>query len=383
MRRLHRTWFLALALTAALTAQDAANIRNPHIDTESPEGQLLLQAGQAENADGRIGPLEKYLSDYAGGEHEGYVLMQLAGAYNEKQDFPKVSQYGERLLKIAPEDLEVRHMVNQALLQSQNWDGLKPRLLETGPIAERQLAAPKPSDEEEAAAWEAQKEYAEGVAQWLEWAANAAMVQQTDPQSKIAWLDLLRESYPESQYAQGLESQYLAAYQQMGDQANMLAWMKKAVEAGSRDPGYLYSLAEDALAREDRAEAKSYADQALEALESGPKPEGYGDEQWEEQKAKLTAYSRFVLGRVEIAKDNKDAYRAARAHLLPTVDVLKAEGGPRYHVLAYLLGVCYVHLDIQGDNIARALQWMGEAAKTDGPFKQQAAEAVKKIRAAQ
>ena len=52
--------------------------------------------------------------------------------------------------------------------------------------------------------------------------------------------------------------------------------------------------------------------------------------------------------------------------------MLKAEGGQRYHVLSYFLGVCYVQLDIQGDNIQKALFWMTEAAKAEGPFKAQA-----------
>ena len=83
-----------------------------------------------------------------------------------------------------------------------------------------------------------------------------------------------------------------------------------------------------------------------------------------------------------VAQNTKNSYRTGRTHLLQSVDVLKAEGGPRYHLLAYFLGVCYVQLDIQGDNISKAAFWMKEAASTDGPFKGQAAEALKKIGAA-
>jgi tetratricopeptide (TPR) repeat protein len=168
----------------------------------------------------------------------------------------------------------------------------------------------------------------------------------------------------------------------MGDQENMVAWMKKAVEGGSQDETYYYTLGEDAVNKGDADAAKAYADKALEVLEAKPVPEGVAEEQWAAQKEKMTAYINFLLGRIYMPKNTKDAYRTARSYMLKSVDVLKAEGGPRYHVLAYFLGVCYVQLDIQGDNIKQALFWMNEAARTDGQFKAQAAEAVKKINAA-
>jgi len=218
--------------------------------------------------------------------------------------------------------------------------------------------------------------------QWLEWATNTAAMQQTQPQAKVEWMNRLTENYPQSDFAKGLETQYVVAYQQMGDQENMVAWMKKAVEAGSQDETYYYTLAEDALNKNDEANAKTYADKTLEILEAKPAPEGMSPEQWEEHKTKISAYTNFLLGRIYMPKNTKDAYRTARSYMLKSVDVLKAEGGPRYHVLAYFLGVCYVQLDIQGDNIKQALFWMNEAARTDGQFKGQAAEAVKKINAA-
>ena len=116
------------------------------------------------------------------------------------------------------------------------------------------------------------------------------------------------------------------------------------------------------------AAAKTYAEKTLELLESKPVPEGMSEEQWNAHKEKISAYTNFLLGRIYMPKNTKDAYRTARSYMLKSVDVLKAEGGQRYHVLAYFLGVCYVQLDIQGDNIKQAAYWMGQAASTDGQF---------------
>ena len=384
MTRTISTLLLVLGLAGATFAQDAPNIRNPTINTESAEGKPLVEAGLAESAAERIPILENYLQQFPEGQFRGYGLFQAQRAYMETENNEKVVEVGKELIEIVPNDLEVRHNVNQALVQLQKWEDLYPLLVEARPIAEKQANEPEPTsgDEEEMEAWKVQKAYADGVVEWLEWATNTATMQQTDPNAKVEWMDRLKENYPDSDAAQGLETQYVMAYQQMGDQENMVAWMKKAVEAGSQDETYYYTLAEDALNKGEEEAAIEYAEKTLEILETKPAPEGMAEEQWTAHKEKISAYAQFLLGRVYMPKNTKPAYRTARSHMLKAVDVLKAEGGQRYHVLSYFLGVCYVNLDIQGDNIRQATYWMGQAASTDGQFKGQAAEALKKIDAA-
>ena len=77
------------------------------------------------------------------------------------------------------------------------------------------------------------------------------------------------------------------------------------------------------------------------------------------------------------------AWRTSRSHLLKTVDMIKAEGGERYGLLSYMLGFCYVKLDIRGDNIKQATFWMNEAAKTPNPTQEQAKQTLAAIKKAQ
>lgn len=378
MKRLATHSALTVAAAILLGAQSPPNMRTPDIDAETPDGALITQAAMAEAPADKVPPLEQLLAEHPDSKYKGYALLQLQQAYVQQENHAKVIEVGKQLLEIAPEDLEVLHNVNQAMLQQQQWDELYPRLVATRPVAEKVVASSKPADEDEAAAWQGRVEYAEGVTQWLEWATNTALTQQTDPQAQIEWMDRLQENYPDSDYSKNLELKYVMAYQQLGDQESMLAWMKKAVDAGVQDPQLLYSLAEDAYGKEDRDQAKAYAEQMLAILEAETPPANLTPEEI----AKWTAYAHFVIGRTYVAQNTKNSYRTGRTHLLQSVDVLKAEGGPRYHLLAYFLGVCYVQLDIQGDNISKAAFWMKEAASTDGPFKGQAAEALKKIGAA-
>ena len=369
---------LTLALSG-LSFGQAPDIRSPDIDTGSPGGQILASAGMADTPEAKIQSLEQFLSEFPDDPLKGYVYFQLQGAYADTEQWDKAIDVGKKLIEIAPNDVEVRHKLNDALVKAARYDDLPPLLEATRPIAEEAVAAPKAEDEDDAT-YAYRKEYAEGVVQWLEWATNTAMSQQTDPLKQVEWMDRLREWYPDGAYSQGLAVRYVTAYQQAGDQAKMYEWMEKAVESGEAGEEYLYALAEQAYT-EDREKSRAYAEQILERLETqGDTPrEGMTPEQWTAHKTKYEAYGNFVVGRTYVAANTKDAYRTGRSYLLQSVDFLKEEGGQRYHLLAYFLGVCYVQLDIQGDNIAKATYWMREAANTDGPFKGQAAEALKKI----
>jgi hypothetical protein len=379
MKSLSLALILTCCIAGSLIAQDALDIRAPDIDTASPDGALLAQAGISEDAGERQTIYEKFIAEFSESEYIGYVYLQLQGMAVTAQDHAKMVEYGEKLLEIVPNDLEVRHNINQGLLGQQKWEELYPRLVEARPLAETESVKPKPEDADDEALWQGQVDYAKGVAQWLEWATNTAGVSQTDPAQQIVWMDRLRNDYPDSQYAKGLETKYVAAYQGVGDQAKMVEAMKAAVDGGFQDEGYLYTLGEDAVNKQDIDGALMYANQTISLLETKAKPEGMADEDWEAHKAKFSAYSNYVIGKAEVTRNTRQAFRDGRTALLTTVDLLKAEGGQRYHVLAYYLGICYVQLDIKGDNKRQALQWMGEAAKTEGPFQQQAAETIKKI----
>ena len=383
MKRLVVRSILALSLSTGLAAQ-APNIRSPDIDTGSPDGAVLAEAGAMETVAERIPILEGAVEEHPDSKYLGYIYLQLQGAYVQQQQYDKAVEVGRKLLEIVPDDLEVRHNINQSLVPLGKWDELGEGLATTKPIAQRAVEAPKPedADEDDEAMWQSQIDYAAGVVQWLEWATNTAVTQQTDPTAKVAWMDRLREEYPDSEYSKGLEMQYVQAYQAAGDQANMVVWMEKAVEAGQGDEALIYQLAENAYAPETYDKSKGHAEQILARLEAqGDTPrEGMTGEQWTAHKTQYEAYGHFVLGRLEVAKNTKDSYRAGRAELLKSVDYLKQEGGPRYHILSYFLGVCYVQLDIQGDNIKQATYWMGQAASTDGPFKGQAQTTLAKIK---
>ena len=375
---------LALGVTLCSSAafgQAALEIRDVEIDSQSPEGAVLTQAGIAEDAEERIGILEGFLNDYPESTYLGYVLLQLQGLYTQGQNWAQAAAVGERLLAYVPEDLEVRHNHNQALLNSQQWPALREALAATKPMAEKEAATPPPEDptEDEEIIYQSSIDYAKGVIQYTEWAINVGITQ-SPPTEQVQFMDSLKELYPESQYLQGIDDRYVLAYQQAGDVAGMIGAMELALASNPGNEQYLATLAEYAVSQQDNETANARSEELIKLMEEKPAPEGTSEEDWEAHKKKYTALGHYFIGTGHF---QKGAWRTSRRHLLQTVESIKAEGGERYGILAYMLGFCYVKLDIAGDNIRQATHWMSEAANVPNPMQAQAAQTLAAIKAAE
>lgn len=374
----------ALVCAPLAVAQETLEIRNVEIDSQSPEGAVLTQAGIAEEEAERIGILEGFLNDYPESTYLGYVLLQLQGLYTRQQNWDQAATVGGRLVQYVPGDLEVRHNHNQALLNSQQWPALRVSLAATKPLADKDASAPPPEDptEDEEMIYESSVDYANGVIQYTEWAINVGIIQ-SPPAEQIQFMDALKELYPESAYLEGIDAKYVLAYQQQGDIAGMVGALERALANNPGNYEYLFTLAELALGQQDYDSAIARSEELITFMEEQPAPEGTAEEAWEATKTRFTALGQFLTGSAHFQRGgNNNAWRTSRRHLLQSVDVVKAEGGERYGMLSWMLGFCYVKLDIAGDNIRQATHWMSEAAKTPGPMQAQAAQTLEAIQKA-
>jgi tetratricopeptide (TPR) repeat protein len=384
MRRLAVALSLLCLVGGPVPAQDPTDIRNPTINSESEQGALITQAGMAEEAAEKIQLLETFAGKYSDHSAMGYVYLQLQGLYLPQNNFDKVIDYGKKLIAIVPADVEVRHNLTKGYEGKQDWDALLPHLIETKPYAEKDTQAPEPEYEDEVEAWTAKIDYAKGVIQYIEYSLYTSVLKITDPQQKIAYFAALREHYPEGQYAKQAPDYLVQAYQQLGDFPKMLEEMEKSLANNPNNEGYLFTLADSASRQAQYDKSKGYAEQLLQVIAQKPMPDGQTEETWAKHKELFTTYGNLILGKLIVlqAGDSKPQYREGRKVLLTTVDTLTEKGGEIYGTLAYLLGVCYVKLDIGGDNINVAKKWMGIAAQTPNPYQQPAAQTLAAIQKA-
>jgi tetratricopeptide (TPR) repeat protein len=365
MRKPLTVLMMTCLLLGAAWAQ-APDIRNPDIG-DDPQGQMLTDAGISEDPQQKIAILTAFTEKYATDANIGYAYLQLQTLYLDTENYAKAAEFSEKLLKLVPDDLEVRHNSIRAYEGAGAWDKLLPLLVETKGMAEK-----------------AGDEYANGVVQYVEYSMITSALKIPDLATKLALLEALREHYPSGQYANSPAAvdAYVVASQQLGQLDKAIPVMQAALDANPGNPneGYLYMMAENALEKRDGAKVKELSEKLIAAMGSKPKPDNLSAEQWEAQKKLFTAYGHFVLGRQLASTED---YRGAREHLQQAVEPIEAQGGPRYGILAFYLGICYVKLDVGGDNIPQATKWMTVAAQTENPFQAEAKKTLAAIKQAQ
>jgi tetratricopeptide (TPR) repeat protein len=197
-----------------------------------------------------------------------------------------------------------------------------------------------------------------------------------EPAPKIKSVETLREHFPESEYTKLSGEPLATAYQQAGEFEKMLEAMREYSERNPTNELFLYTLGDAHTRKNELEPAKQYADQLIQLMEQKQKPEGVDDASWDKQKNLFTALGNSLLGRILVTEEK---YREGRAILLTTVDPLKEQGGDAYGTLAYFLGICYVKLDIQGDNIAVARNWITVASNTPSAYQAEAKTILAKL----
>ena len=356
---------LTTCLLLGTARAQAPDIRNPDIG-DNPQGQMLTDAGISEDPAQKIAILTAFAEKFPTDPNIGYAYLQLQTLNLDAKNFAKAAEFSEKLLKMVPDDLEVRHNSIRALEGSGAWDKLLPLLIETKPMAEK-----------------AGDDYAKGVVQYIEYSLITSALKIPDPKLKMAYLDALRQQYPKGQYANSPAAvdAYVMASQQLGDLSKAIPMMQAALDANPSNPneGYLYMMAENALEKRDWAKATELGEKLIAVMAQKPKPDNVTAEQWEAQKKLFTAYGHFVLGR-QLASTEK--YKEGRDQLLQAVEPMQAQGGGRYGILAFYLGICYVKLDVGGDNIPQATKWMTVAAQTENPFQAEAKKTLAAIKQA-
>ena len=152
---------LIVALMWLLAAAPADAQRHKFtINTETPEGQLLAQIGQEEDAAKKLGLLEQFAEKFP--KHEGFawVLSQMVPAYNKAGQFDKALAVGDKLLTLDPGDIESAHAILQAAEGTKDPDAVLAWAPKVSDMARKVAQAEKPKEEEEAEEWKRRVDFA-------------------------------------------------------------------------------------------------------------------------------------------------------------------------------------------------------------------------------
>src|SRR5215468_3271406 len=98
-----RTFAILIALALPIFGQ---RHRAPDVDAEKPDGQLLQQIMQENDAAKKTAMMEQFAQQYPKVEATTWVLEQLQTAYIKAGDPDKILAAGEKLVAADPDDTE-------------------------------------------------------------------------------------------------------------------------------------------------------------------------------------------------------------------------------------------------------------------------------------
>jgi tetratricopeptide (TPR) repeat protein len=297
------------------------------IDAETPEGLLLQQIGQEQDAGKKLSLLEEFATKYP--QHPGlpWVLGQVEPMYAKAGQHDKVTATAEKILAADPADAEMAHVALKSAEAKGDPDLVLAWATKTRAAAEKAASIPKPDDEDEAESWKQRIDFAAQVQKYCEFAVYAQSVKTTDPAKKIQLMDALKEMNPKSEYVPQLREHYFVAYRQAGDNAKAAAIAEQLAAENKATPDMLLIAANQAMTAKNADKTLEYAAKLVAKLESEAAPPGISPEDWTKHKNMLLGLGHYLRG-VTLSGQNK--FAAADKELreaLPLLDneLVKAE----------------------------------------------------------
>ncbi len=245
-------------------------------------------------------------------------------------------------------------------------DAVKTLAAETNKGAQALINAPKPSDAEEAKAWQERVEYGKEVSLYTEYALATTAAQAGDPAKTIALVDALIAQNPKSKYLDEVcANAYLVALGKSGGGAKQAEGMAKIV-AGRPDN----IVALTALSDLRPATAAGNASKLLAAAKK-PKPEGIPEPEWEKMKNSALGTGYYFLG---MTAGQKQSWKDCDSNLKSALPLIASDGN-KTEAAYFSLGICNYQLGKLTANRVmqqQGQQYMEKAAAMKGPFQTQA-----------
>ena len=136
-------------LVCLLALPLAAQRHKVSINAETPEGQLLQQIGQEEDAAKKAALAEQFVSQHPKHESIAWVYENMVHAYTKANQPAKAMEAGDKLLAIDPGDARTAHAALKAAEATKDPDAIKVWAVRTSDAARKAAQAPKTEDQEE------------------------------------------------------------------------------------------------------------------------------------------------------------------------------------------------------------------------------------------
>lgn len=375
------TRLLCLILASLVSLPAAAQRQKlAAINAETPEGQMLQQIGQEEDAAKKLGLMEEFIAKHASHEAAAWIYAQMIPAYTKAGQHDKAMAAGEKLLALDPADAEAAHNALKSAEATKSTENIRKWAGLTSQAARKAAAEEKPKEEDELEGWKNRVDYAKQVDVYSEYSLYAAALAATDPAAKISLVEALQAQNPQSQYLPQVMGQYFLALRQANNVEKAVAVAEKVLEKDQTNEDMLLIAADYHLQKKSEPEKViAYSNKMVEVMGSKPKPEGVSDADWEKKKNLTLGLGHWMAG-ITYASQNK--FAPADKSLRASLPYIKDDQQLTAQALFYL-GLANYKLGDTGKDKTRildALKFNQQCAAIKSPFQAQAQKNIAAIR---
>jgi hypothetical protein len=339
---------IAFALTAS-----GQRHKIDEINSEKPEGKLLQQIMQENDAAKRTALLDQFAGEFP--KHDGtpWVLEQLQASYAKDNNNDKVIAAGDRLLALDPDDPEAAVQCLKAAEGKKDGALIQKYAVLASAAARKLAAAPEPS----------QVEYAKGVDRYAEYALFRAALESRDPKLTIALGETLRERNAGGEYADKVAQPLFTAYRVAGDQGKAVALAEKSAAAGQGSEDMLLVLVDSYMQQKKEPEkVHQYSAAIVQMLGQKPKPDGVSDADWTAHKNQIAGLAHYLNGK---AYHNENSHAKADVELRAALPLVETNAAIKPEVL-YMLALS----DFKIEKIQDAANYFRACAAIKSPYQQ-------------
>ena len=329
--------FMAFALAAF-----AQRHKMETVDAEKPEGKLLQQILQENDAAKKAALMEQYGEQFPKTQDAPWVLEQLQTMYVTANQPDKVIAAGEKLLAVDPDDPEAAMQCLKAAEAKKDLEQIKKFSAVTGTNARKIMNAPKPANADEVEHWKAQADYAKQVDTYSQYALYSAAVQSRDPKVVIELAEMLQKHDANGEYAVKVLPTEFIAYRQTGANDKAVALAERVLTTDQTNEDMLLVVADNYLQnKKDPEKVHTYTAKVVEVMAAKAKPEGISDGDWTARKNMVTGLAHYMNGKLYY---NETKFPQADTELRSALPLVESNAAIKPEVL-YLLGFANYKLD--------------------------------------
>jgi tetratricopeptide (TPR) repeat protein len=363
---------LAILIAFSLTAFGQRH-KLDEVDAEKPEGKLLQQCMQENDAAKKAALMEEFAGKFPKAEQTAWVLEQLQGYYVKAGQPDQTISAGERLLALDPDDPEAALQALKAAESKKDVALVQKFSDKTYTAANKMASASQPKEADQVDSWKQGVDYAKQVATYADYALFRAALESRDPKLTIQVGEELLKRSPSSEYAAKTREPLFIAYSQAGQGDKAVAVAEKAAAADQATPEMLLVVADTySQKKQEPQKVHAYAVKTVSLMANSPAPAGVAEADWTARKAKITGRAEYIDGKTYFAEDK---FAPADQELRKALPLLEGDPALKAEVL-FMLGVS----DFKLEKIQDAANYFRACSALKSPMQAEATKNLARIK---